>query len=59
MNTSGTDPARATKGQTRLDRQREYLAMCDMRNPQTPYFTPDEYQGRMLELMNFAGLHGE
>lgn len=58
LNTPGTDPVRVAKGQMRLDKQREYLAMCDMRNAQTPYFTPQEYQGRMLELMNFAGLHG-
>jgi hypothetical protein len=58
MNTAGTDPQRAAKGQTRLDKQREYMGMCDMRNPQTPYFTPAEHQSRMLALMNFAGLHG-
>lgn len=58
MNTPGTDPVRQGKGQLRLDKQREYLSMCDMRNPQTPYYTSQEYQGRMLELMNFAGLHG-
>jgi hypothetical protein len=55
---SGMDPVRVAKGQLRLDKQREYLGMLDMRSPQTPYYTPAEYNGRMLALMNFAGLHG-
>lgn len=58
MRGSGRDPKRAAVGEARFKRQQEYVRMCDMHNPLTPYFTEAEYGERMLELMNLANLHG-
>jgi hypothetical protein len=58
MRKASGDPSRVEKGEARFARQQDYLKMCDMQNALTPYFTATEYQGRMLELMNFANLHG-
>lgn len=45
-------------GKQRYARQQDYLNMCDMNSALTPYLTEPEHQRRMLELMNFANLHG-
>ena len=58
MRKASGDPARVKRGEARFARQQDFLKMCDMKNALTPYFTAKEYQGRMLELMNFANLHG-
>ncbi|MEA2206065.1 MAG: hypothetical protein QOE77_2841 [Blastocatellia bacterium] len=58
MRKAGGDPSRSSKGKDRFGRQQDYLKMCDMQNALTPYYTAQEYPGRMLELMNFANLHG-
>jgi hypothetical protein len=49
------------KGDARLRRQREYVQLCDAQNPQNglaPYCAGQGFDERMLELMNFAALHG-
>jgi hypothetical protein len=48
----------SSKGEARFARQQDYLKMCDLQNPLTPYYTASEYPERMLEMMNFANLHG-
>jgi hypothetical protein len=53
-----TDPAAAEAGGRRLDKQRAYVSLCDMANPQTPYLTAAEHTRRMLRLKSFAALHG-
>jgi hypothetical protein len=58
MHTSGPDPRRTEAGQARLRKQREYVRLCDMQNPLTPYLSSPEQTERMLDLMSFAGLHG-
>jgi hypothetical protein len=58
MRKAGGDAVRAHMGEARFDRQQDYLQMCDMQNALTPYFTANEYRERMLEMMNFANLHG-
>ena len=58
MRKASGDPDRVKRGEARFARQQDYLKVCDMQNALTPYFTPAEYQGRMLEMMNFANLHG-
>jgi hypothetical protein len=58
MRKASGDPDRVKRGEARFARQQDYLKMCDMQNPLTPYFTATEYQGRMLEMMNLANLHG-
>jgi hypothetical protein len=50
--------AAAARGEARFVRQQEYLQMCDMQNALTPYFTVEEQRTRMLEMMDFANLHG-
>lgn len=52
------DSAREQAGKLRLERQQDYLHMCDLNSPLTPYLTGKEQQQRMLEMMNFANLHG-
>jgi hypothetical protein len=58
MRKAGGDPSRGSKGEARFARQQDYLKMCDLQNALTPYYTLKEYPQRMLELMNFANLHG-
>jgi hypothetical protein len=58
MRRAGADQTRVSKGEARFARQQDYLQMCDMQNPLTPYLTAPEYSVRMLEMMNFANLHG-
>lgn len=58
MRKASGDGKRAEMGETRFRRQQAYLHMCDMQNALTPYFTATEYRLRMLDLMNFASLHG-
>jgi hypothetical protein len=58
MRKAGADSVREQAGAARFDRQQDYLQMCDMQNAQTPYYTANEYRERMLEMMNFANLHG-
>lgn len=58
MRKAGGDPSRGSKGEARFARQLDYLKMCDVQNALTPYYTAQEYPERMLELMNFANLHG-
>jgi hypothetical protein len=58
MRKASGDVRRAEMGEARFKRQQDYLHMCDMGNALTPYFTESEYGQRMLELMNFANLHG-
>jgi hypothetical protein len=58
MQNAGGDARRAQAGAARLTRQQDYVRMCDMANAQTPYYTQAEHRLRMLELMNFASLHG-
>jgi len=50
--------AREHAGKLRLARQQDYVHMCDMSSALTPYLTGKEQQQRMLEMMNFANLHG-
>ena len=58
MRQASGDPERVKKGEARFARQQDYLKMCDMTNALTPYLAGSEYQTRMLEMMNFANLHG-
>jgi hypothetical protein len=58
MTRASGDSVRERAGRTRLERQLDYLHACDMRNALTPYATSGESGRRMLELMNFARLHG-
>jgi hypothetical protein len=58
MRKASGDAHRAEMGAARFTRQQDYVHMCDMQNALTPYFTASEYSQRMLELMNFANLHG-
>ena len=44
-------------GQARLRKQQDYLQLCDMRSPLTPYASEAERRNRMLGLMSFAALH--
>jgi hypothetical protein len=55
--TSGNG-TRAGVGRARLERQMDYLNMCDMNSAMTPYITEKQHRERMLDLMNFANLHG-
>lgn len=52
------DKARSQAGRMRFARQQDYLHLCDMNSALTPYLTGKEQQQRMLEMMNFANLHG-
>jgi len=58
MRKAGGDAQRVAAGAARFARQEGYLGMCDMKNALTPYYTNPEYRQRMLEMMNFASLHG-
>ena len=58
MPTANGQGAAAAAGRARLQAQQDYVGLCDMQNPQTPYYTDPERQQRMAELMNFASLHG-
>lgn len=58
MRNASGNVARAQIGEARFARQQDYVQMCDMQNALTPYYTSNEYRARMLELMNFANLHG-
>jgi hypothetical protein len=58
MRKAGGDPSRSSKGEDRFQRQLNYLKVCDVQNALTPYYTNHEHAERMLELMNFANLHG-
>jgi hypothetical protein len=49
---------RERAGKLRLERQQDYVHMCDLNSALTPYLTGKEQRQRMLEMMNFANLHG-
>ncbi len=40
----------------RLERQKAYVELCDMKNPGTPYFSDQDRAGRMAKLMDFVNL---
>ncbi|HEX2270031.1 MAG TPA: hypothetical protein VHH35_10865, partial [Pyrinomonadaceae bacterium] len=52
------DKVRSDAGKMRFARQQDYLHLCDMNSALTPYLDSKEQQQRMLEMMNFANLHG-
>jgi hypothetical protein len=58
MEKASGDGRRAGIGRARLERQLDYLNMCDMHNALTPYITAKQHQERMLDMMNLANLHG-
>ncbi|HSL69117.1 MAG TPA: hypothetical protein VK864_02690, partial [Longimicrobiales bacterium] len=44
--------------EARIERQREYITLCDAQDPKLAWSDPDEYMPtRMAARMNFAGLH--
>jgi hypothetical protein len=55
---SAVDSRRTEMAKARLARQKDYLEMCDLQNPMTPYYVDGAEHRRMMELMNFANLHG-
>lgn len=59
MRKSGGSPEREAAGEARFARQAAFVQMCDMRDPMTPYYTASERSSRMLQMMNFANLHGD
>ncbi|HEX5885879.1 MAG TPA: hypothetical protein VFY67_15155 [Pyrinomonadaceae bacterium] len=58
MRQAGQDAAREQAGKARFERQRDYVDMCDLTSPLTPYLKKNELQQRLVELKNFANLHG-
>lgn len=58
MPDAGGDSRRAQMGSARMARQENYLEMCDLNNPMTPYYANGGAGSRMAEMMNFANLHG-
>ena len=58
MRGAAGDPKRREAGEARFKAQAAYVEACDMASAMTPYATRKERETRMLELMNFAGLHG-
>src|SRR4030095_9749810 len=58
MRGAAGDPKRREAGEARFRAQAAYVEACDMASAMTPYATRKERETRMLELMNFASLHG-
>lgn len=55
---AASDTRRNEMAKARLARQESYLESCDLQNPMTPYYADGGAGQRMVELMNFANLHG-
>jgi hypothetical protein len=51
------DSGQAARGEKRLTRQQQYLAMADLMDPETPYTTEMEHATRALRRADLARLH--
>lgn len=58
MTDASGDPRLGQMAKARLAAQENYVQMCDLSNPMTPYWANGAADQRMAEMMNFANLHG-